>query len=189
MTGVLYHGLAAIVEVHIPEEVGTPLTQYLIPLARLGCMRGASAWSLAGLAIGVLVTFWSVLAKPGEERKGNVNRGGGLCLTLTVLFACWVLLVRPVNTAWGRYHLGRALLECGKRDQAERELLRCVQLAPDIQPAHRELGLMYAARGDTAAATLHLRTALELRGSDEVARRALHSLILAPNTKVPSQRR
>jgi tetratricopeptide (TPR) repeat protein len=177
LTGLLYHGLAAVVNVHVPEEVGTPLTQYLVPLARVGCVEGSTVPSLVAAAAGIAATAGSILGLPTREgtrrpRTGRVQ----WCFAGMVLLGCWALLVRPVNPGWGHYHLGSALLECGKGDQAEHELLRSVQLAPALQPAHTKLGLICAARGDTAAALIHLEKALALRASDETARQTLRSL-------------
>ncbi len=177
VTGLLYHGLAAVVNVHVPEEVGTPLTQYLMPLARVGCLRGATVWSLAASVAGVAAAAVSILGGRRGESTHRPNFGRGhWWLACPVLLGCWALLVRPVNAAWGHYHLARALLDCGKAREAEQHLRASVLMDPYLQPAHARLGRLYASRGDTASAAKHLRRALELRGSDEVTREALHAL-------------
>jgi tetratricopeptide (TPR) repeat protein len=181
LTGLLYHGLAAVVEVHVPEEVGTPLTQYLVPLARAGCLRGATVWSFPFLGAGIAAMVWAVAGgRPGKDDRQPPTGRWGWCVTCLILLGSWALLVRPVRPAWGHFHLGNALLACGKRDWAEDELSRSVELAPDLQPAHTRLGLICAARGDTAAAVTHLERALALRASDETARQALRSMTPEP---------
>jgi hypothetical protein len=177
LTGLLYNGLAAAVDVHVPEEVGTPLTHYLLPLARHGCLRGAGALALLVVLVGLVLVAASLVRRPSQgATRPQSSRPAAWVLCAVLLAACWGCLLRPVNTAWGRYHLGCALLECGDPGEAELRLRESVADDPDLQPAHSLLGRLYASQGDTAAATRHLTRALELRGSDEEARRALQAL-------------
>ena len=50
-----------------------------------------------------------------------------------------------------RLELGRALRAVGRDAEARVALERAVELAPDLAEAWRELSLLHAARGDTAA--------------------------------------
>jgi tetratricopeptide (TPR) repeat protein len=61
------------------------------------------------------------------------------------------LAAEQPESAAVRLELGRALHDAGQDTQARVALERAVQLAPDLAPAWRELSLVHAACGDTAA--------------------------------------
>lgn len=69
---------------------------------------------------------------------------------------------------WSVY--GEALLEAGRREEAERALGRAIELDPDAAGALEKMGLILFDRGDFTGADRLLRRALELRG-------ARHSLL------------
>jgi tetratricopeptide (TPR) repeat protein len=65
-----------------------------------------------------------------------------------------------------RVTLGRALVELGRFDEAQTELLLVLKLAPDNLPANRAIAEMYQKRGDMADALNHYKRALELAKYD-----------------------
>jgi hypothetical protein len=177
LTGLLYHGLAATADVHVPEEVGTPFTQYLVPLALRSCFAGATAWTLLGAGAGLCVVGVAIAGSdPARDQRASRQRRAAWILAVLMIVVCWACLVRPVNAAWGHYHAGSALLQCGRVEDGEAYLVRSLREDPELQPAHTRLGLHYAAQGRVDDARRHLQQALALRGSDDVARRALQSL-------------
>ena len=67
------------------------------------------------------------------------------------------------NSAVGHYYLGRALAYLGRFDDAEKELNSAVTLGGDqMKEAHRYLGAIYHARGDTERAIAQLETYLRI---------------------------
>lgn len=65
-----------------------------------------------------------------------------------------------------RVTLGRALLELGRLDEAQTELLLVLNLAPDNLPANRAIAEMYQLRGQLADALIHYKRALNLAKYD-----------------------
>ena len=65
-----------------------------------------------------------------------------------------------------RVTLGRALVELGRFDEAQTELLLVLKLAPDNLPANRAIAEMYQKRGDLAEALNHYKRALAVAKYD-----------------------
>jgi tetratricopeptide (TPR) repeat protein len=62
--------------------------------------------------------------------------------------------------------LGRALIELGNLADAERELVRVLESAPENLTAIRALALLHRRRGDLAQALAHYQDALQLAPND-----------------------
>lgn len=74
------------------------------------------------------------------------------------------------KSAIAHYYLGRALAYLGQFDEAEKELNTAVTLGGDqMKEAHRYLGAIYHARGDTARAIAQLETYLKVAPKAEDA--------------------
>lgn len=74
------------------------------------------------------------------------------------------------KSAVAHYYLGRALAYLGQFDEAEKELNTAVTLGGDqMKEAHRYLGAIYHARGDTARAIAELETYLRIAPKAEDA--------------------
>jgi len=80
-----------------------------------------------------------------------------------------------------RVTLGRALLQIGEFDAAQRELESVLQGAPQNLAALRALGDIQKQRGEFAAAITHYRAALRLAPNDPELERALTELSDAVN--------
>ena len=65
-----------------------------------------------------------------------------------------------------RITLGRSLVELGRLDEAQAELMLVLQQAPDNLAANRAIAEMYQTRGNMADALVHYKRALELAKFD-----------------------
>jgi tetratricopeptide (TPR) repeat protein len=79
---------------------------------------------------------------------------------------CRAGLTRHPGYLSARVTLGRALVELGRLDEAEVELSRVLESAPENLAAIRGLAEIYHRRGDLAAALTHCRRALLLARND-----------------------
>jgi tetratricopeptide (TPR) repeat protein len=75
------------------------------------------------------------------------------------------LVIHPEYTS-ARVTLGRALIELGNLADAERELVRVLESAPENLTAIRALALLHRRRGDLAQALAHYQDALQLAPND-----------------------
>jgi tetratricopeptide (TPR) repeat protein len=80
------------------------------------------------------------------------------------------VLAKYPDSAVARDEIGLRLLNSGRLDEAERELLASLRLMPNYVYTYVLLGMTYAKRGDMARAIDAYRTALEFRPSYVEAR-------------------
>lgn len=83
--------------------------------------------------------------------------------------------VQPTN-AYAKYKVGRALLEQGQVDQAERVYRRVIELQPVFADAHYRLGRCLEAKSDSAGALAAFEKAVEQLPTHVAARSAVERL-------------
>jgi Tfp pilus assembly protein PilF len=96
----------------------------------------------------------------------KMNRG--IVLVMLKRYAEAETLLREVvkvkqDLAVGHYFLGQAVANLGNFDEAEKELLKAIELGGDeMKEAHRLLAIIYSSRGDKKNAITELETYLKL---------------------------
>jgi Flp pilus assembly protein TadD len=86
-------------------------------------------------------------------------------------------VVKNVESAVGHYFLGQALANLGLFADAEKELLKAVELGEGkMQEAHRILAVIYTQRGETRKAVENLETYLQLKPTAPDAERLRQKL-------------
>ena len=96
----------------------------------------------------------------------QMNRG--IVLVMQKRYAEAEVLLREVvkvkkDLAVGHYFLGQAVANLGNFDEAEKELLKAIELGGDeMKEAHRLLAIIYSSRGDKANTITQLETYLRL---------------------------
>jgi tetratricopeptide (TPR) repeat protein len=98
-------------------------------------------------------------AQLAEEcrRKGDNDEAVGICRA--------GLAYHPDYLS-ARVTLGRALVELGRLDEAQTELVLVLTLAPDNLAANRAIAEMYQLRGQLSEALVHYKRALDLAQHD-----------------------
>jgi len=90
--------------------------------------------------------------------------------------ACQTGLAKHPGYLSARVTLGRALIEVGDLDGANRELTAVLRLAPENLSAIRGLAEVHRKRGELPEALAHFKTAFELAGEDPAVEDAVRTL-------------
>ncbi|MCX6551688.1 MAG: tetratricopeptide repeat protein, partial [Acidobacteria bacterium] len=89
---------------------------------------------------------------------------------------CHAGLLRHPGYLSARVTLGRALLEVGDLDGAQRELTEVIRVAPENLSAIRGLAEIHRKRGNLPEALEHFKTAFELAGKDPAIEQIVRDL-------------
>jgi Flp pilus assembly protein TadD len=102
---------------------------------------------------------------PSHAELGRLLVGMGRCATALPHLERAVGGMPQIAEPW--FHLGRALLGLGRRDEGRKAVMHSLELRPDLLfgAPHRELALDARAHGEHEAAVEHLRNFTSLRGS------------------------
>ncbi|MEO7158817.1 MAG: tetratricopeptide repeat protein [Vicinamibacterales bacterium] len=122
-------------------------------------------------------------AQLAEEcrRKGDNDEAVGICRA--------GLAYHPGYLS-ARVTLGRALVELGRLDEAQTELMVVLARAPDSLAANRAIAEMYQLRGQLSDALVHYKRALELAQHDpdlEHQVERIENLVSPPPPPAPKQ--
>ncbi len=86
-----------------------------------------------------------------------------------------------------RVTLGRALVELGRLDEAQTELMLVLTLAPDNLAANRAIAEMCQSRGQLSDALVHYKRALELAQHDPDLEHRIENVVSPPPPPAPKQ--
>jgi predicted Zn-dependent protease len=129
------------------ESVSTPASDVDFKLIRVASLLESDPATAAAEAVRIL------RAHPGHPAAllllGTAHRACGDAQAAATEFAA--LAAAQPDSPVIRLELGRALRAAGRDAEALVALERALELAPDLAEAWRELSLLHAARGDTAA--------------------------------------
>lgn len=92
------------------------------------------------------------------------------------IHTCQAGLTRHPGYLSARVTLGRALIEVGELDDAQRELMAVIRLAPENLSAVRGLAEVHRKRGEVPEALAQFGSAFELAGKDPAVEDAVRSL-------------
>ena len=84
-----------------------------------------------------------------------------------------------------RVTLGRALLELGRLDEAQTELMLVLDRAPDNLAANRAIAELYHTRGQLPSALIHYRRALDVTKHDPTLERQVERIESAGSSPSP----